>query len=381
MKTVLKLLQGLLPVLLIAASPDTVFSQCANGAPASTITYDTTVIGSGNSSRTFSFPKFNPAIGTLLSADLQSVVGLEYSYDLENQTSQNKIFKTKIVRTDDIYSTALDPGAVNAVNQTPQVPSLIAAHQQLHYGPARMNYTLSNSVTDARLINFMGAGAVDFDYETGTSAAVQGPLPWQLNFTSVLDTTKFSITYRYCATNLLSADLLFFSATAVKEKVLLTWRQAVIEHNRTYAVQMSSDGQHFNDIASITENNSGAYTFTYMHNSAKKMYFRIEQRNISGEIKYSNTRTVEPSATVKPTVRVYPSLYTGGNLTVNFPAKASWQINIYSAEGRRLLEAREKDVYTAQLLLPSYLPNGFYTVETINASTQERQLTRFVVQR
>jgi len=381
MTTHLNLLRGIFFIIITTVSHFPGFSQCAGGSPASTLTYDTIVLGNGNSNNSFSFPKFDPALGTLMSADLQSVVGLTYSYDLENQTSLNQVFKTKIIRTDDIFSSALDPSSVSALNQTPYASYIILSHQQLHYGPANMHYTVSNSVSDGRLVNFMGAGNVDFDYETGTSASVQGPLPWQLNFTSVVDTTHFSVTYRYCSASVLSADLLFFSATALKDKVSLNWRQAVTASNRVYTLQVSTDGQIFTEVASIKENASGAYAYTYLTSSVKRLYFRIEQRNPSGELKYSNIRIVEPMQTAKPVVKVFPTLYTGGNLTVSFPVKASWQINVYSAEGRKITGSREKDVYSAQLVLPPLLINGFYTVEVINTQTQERQLAKIVIQR
>ncbi len=381
MRTHFQLLRGILPFVIATCSYHSLFSQCAGAAPASTVTYDTTVLGNGNSSRNFSFPKFNPALGTLISADLQSVVGLKYSYDLENQTSLNQVFKTRIVRTDDIFSDALDPMSVSALNQTPYASFLILSHQQLQYGPASMRYTVNNSITDGRLVNFMGAGNVDFDYETGTSASVQGPLPWQLNFTSVLDTTRFSITYRYCTASLLSADLLFFTATAQKDKVLLSWRQAAVETNRMYQLQVSTDGRTFNDITSLKENSTGAYSYSYLTNASKRLYFRVQQKNVSGEIKHSNVRIIEPMQTLKPSIKVFPTVSSGGNITVSFPVKASWLVNFYSAEGRKITEYREKDVYTTQLVLPPLLANGFYTVEVINTQTQERQLARIVIQR
>ncbi|MEP6749921.1 MAG: choice-of-anchor E domain-containing protein [Bacteroidota bacterium] len=370
-----------LGILLSAVCPAQLFSQCAGGLTPMTIVYDTVVYGNGNSSRDFTFPKFNPSLGTLLSADLTSVVGLEYSYNLQNQTALDRIFKTKIVRTDDIYSNVLDPSSVDAVNQTPYVPSLIPSMQSLAYGPANMSYTFTNSINDTRLINFMGAGTIDFDYETGTSASVQGPLPWQLNFTAVKDTTHFSLTYRYCVATILSSDIMYFSATPVKDKILLNWRQATIDENRTYSVQVSTNGQQFSTVAAITENSSGNYNYTWLNNSSKKLYFRIQENNISGEIKYSYIRETETNQSLQPAVRIFPTLFTGGNLQINFPVKGDWRIKFYSAEGRMIAESRQVNVYSAQIEMPSQLSNGIYTAEIFNVQTQQKQVTRITVQR
>ncbi|HMC84819.1 MAG TPA: choice-of-anchor E domain-containing protein [Chitinophagaceae bacterium] len=370
-----------LGILISVVYPVHLFSQCAGGLSPSTITFDTIVYGNGNSSRDFSFPKFDPSLGTLISADLKSVVGLQYSYNLQNQTAFDKIFKTKIVRTDDITSNALDPSSVDAVNQTPYVPSFILSQQVLNYGPANMNYIMSNSVTDGRLINFMGVGSVDFDYETGTSASVQGPLPWQLNFTSVTDTTHFSITYRFCNASILSSDLLYFSVTPLKDKILLNWQQANIEENRMYSVQISASGDNFATVAAIKENNTGLYNYTWLSNSNKKIYFRIEEKNASGEIKYSNIREAVSSQNNQPGIRIFPTLYTGGNLQVSLPGKGEWRIRLYSSDGRNVSESRQTDVYTAQVEMPAELNNGIYTAEIVNIQTQQRQVTRIIVQR
>lgn len=376
-----KLLPAFVCLLFIVYLTGHLQAQCAAGASPFNISYDTLVTGNGNSSRTFSFPKFNPALGTLISIDIQSVVGLEYSYDLENQTAQTKVFKTKIVRTDDVYSTALDPSSIDAVNQTPQVSALIPAHTQLSYGPSKMSYSLGTTITDGRLINFMGAGTVDFDYETGTSASVQGPLPWQLNFTAVSDTTHFSLTYNYCTASLLSTDLLFFSATQLKGKVDLAWRQATVETGRIYHLQLSTDGQKYTSIANIAEDNIGNYHYTYLNNTSQKCYFRIEEINVSGVVKYSNIRVIMPGLASGAGIRIYPSLYTGGSLQVNMPYRADWEISCYSADGRRIIHSLQKDVYATQLELPAAISNGIYTAEVTNAATRQRMLTRIIVRR
>jgi len=378
MKTVCVLLPG---ILLSIFFPLHLFSQCANGAPASTITYDTTVISNGSSSRAFSFPKFDPSVGTLLSADIKSVVNTSYSYTLQNQHSASHSYKVKILRSDDISGTALDPSSISVTHSTSYLNTPILTPGQIFsYGPANLNYIVTSSVNDARLINFMGAGTVDFDYEAGTSANVVGTPPFGLNFSTAIDTTVFSVTYQYCATSLLSSDLLFFSATPSKGRVLLNWRQATIENGRTYNAQVSTDSRTFKNIVSIAENNDGAYAYTYLNNESGRLYFRIEEKNPAGKIKYSNIRIVDPEQSANK-ARIYPTLYTGGNLQVDFPYKANWQVNLYSAEGKRMAESREMDAYNTQISLPAMLSNGTYTAEVIDIHTQQKQFTRIIVRR
>jgi hypothetical protein len=376
-----QIVHALAVLLLTNALPAAVNAQCAGGSAAYTLSYDTMTIGNGNASRTFSFPKFNPSLGTLISIDIHSNVGLEYSYDLENQTAVAKLLKTKIVRTDDVYSIALDPFSISGVNQTPQVSSLIPAHQLVSFGPAKMSYAINNNINDGRMVNFMGVGTVDFDYETSTSASVQGPLPWQLTFTSVSDTTRFGITYNYCSTSLLSSDLLYFNARLLKGQVALTWRQSAGEPGRIYEVQMSTNLQQFTTIGSVTENPTGQYSYTWLSNSSRKLYFRIQEKNANGTASHSAIRMVEAAQAEKALVKIYPTIYTGGTLNISLPFKANWQVNFLSVDGRRISQTLPADAYTAAIALPPAVSNGIYAVEVINTKSQEKLLTRIVVQR
>ncbi|MEP7279738.1 MAG: choice-of-anchor E domain-containing protein [Bacteroidota bacterium] len=378
----MKSLLSHLTFLLAVVCPFSLFSQCAGNVAPMIIRYDTIVYGNGNSSLEFSFPKFDPALGTLLSANLQSSVALEYSYSLENQTLLDQLFKTRIVRTDEISSSALDPSSIIALNQTPFVTSLIASHQTLNYGPVHMSYMMGDSVTDGRLINFMGAGNIDFGYEAGTSASVQGPLPWQLNFTSVKDSAHFSVTYRYCTASLLSTDLLFFSVNPLSDKIMLSWKQAAPAANRLYSVQLSTDGQTFSTISVVAENNTGKYNYAWLNNASGDLYFRIQQKSVSGEIKYSDIRGVKAyQHTQTAAFRIFPTLYRAGNLHINFSYKANWLVRCYAADGRLVLANRKNGVYSAEMELPANISNGMYTMEAINLQTRQQQVTRIVVQR
>ena len=372
-------------IAVVAASffPFLVFSQCAGATLPLTVQYDTTVTGIGNSSHSFTVPKFDPSLGTLLSADIQSSASLVFSYTLTNNDVINShTYKTQIVRSDDIFSTALDPSSIDEVHQTPFVFATLAAGQHVNYGPAKLAYTIANSITDNRLINFEGTGSIDFDYEIGTSALTLLSTKYDFNFNSALDTTVFSITYRYCSNVLLNADLLFFTAAKnSKNTALLTWRQATIQEGRVYDVQASTDGITFSHLSSLPENATAVYDYTYLNKSAKKVFFRIEEKNQSGEIRYSGVRLVEFNDDTKPAATVFPTLYTGGSLRVNFPEQSDWQVAMYAADGRRVLESRRENSANALLPVPPHLANGFYLVEVLNRHSQQRQMTRIIVRR
>ena len=204
-----------LSFVLIVLLPFSVFSQCAGGVPALTTTYDTVLYGMGNNGYTVSFPKFDPSLGTLLSADIVSQVGVKYGFIANNTAASPQSLKVRISRQDDINSTALaDP--ITATNQSSQINRIVAGGGSYSYGPAYMARTSTTSITNGDLVNFEGAGVVDFDYETEMTVTLTGSLAFDLSFTAIVDTTHFSVTYRYCTASLLNANLLYFSATPLK---------------------------------------------------------------------------------------------------------------------------------------------------------------------
>jgi hypothetical protein len=379
----MKTLFSLLGILFLLSYPSRLFSQCAGPALPFTITYDSIVTGIGNSSRLFTFHKFDPSLGTLLSADLKSVSKLQYSYTLMNiDPIVTHTYRTQIIRTDDISSTALDPSTISETTNSSPVLAILAAGQHTDVGPKSLNYTINNSVTDSRLINFEGTGSVDLDYEIGTSAFTTLSTLYNFSFTTAVDTVDFSITYRYCSNSLLSSDLLFFTAVPQsKNNVLLNWRQANVEAGRMYNVQLSTDGITFTALADVAENTTGAYAYNYLNSSAKKLFFRIQEKNVSGEIKYSNIRMVEFNQDTKAVVHIFPTLYTGGSLQVNFPERSDWQITLFASDGRKISENRMSNVNAVSLPVPGQLGNGIYLVETFNTFSQQRQVTRIIVQR
>ena len=79
-------------------------SQCSTQQ---SITYDTLITGNGNNSHVFTLPQFDPAIGTLLSANINSTISLNYGFTLKNVEAMQRDFTVSVGRYDHYTSTAL----------------------------------------------------------------------------------------------------------------------------------------------------------------------------------------------------------------------------------------------------------------------------------
>ena len=148
-----------------------------------------------------------------------------------------------------------------------------------------------------------------------------------------------------------------------------------------YEVQAGTDGITFQNLFNVAENATGIYDYHYVNGPAKKVLFRIQQKSLSGEIRYSNIRVVDFSNEPVSTVQVYPTLYTGGQIRVSFSEQDNWQVNIYAADGRKVLEKRLGNAGYTSFAPGEKWANGFYLVETMDSHAQHRQLTRIVIQR
>src|SRR5687767_8432957 len=101
MKTSRCLLIGILLSVVPGAS---IKAQCSGAITPTLITYDSTVVGVGRAPYLFTFPKFNPALGTLTSVRIQSVVSIQYNFTLENLDYAPKTLRHRFFRYDDITS-------------------------------------------------------------------------------------------------------------------------------------------------------------------------------------------------------------------------------------------------------------------------------------
>jgi len=100
----------------------------------------------------------------------------------------------------------------------------------------------------------------------------------------------------------LPVRLVDFKATNKQGKTLLTWSTLSEENFSRFIVQRSTDGIHFDDIASLNAkgNSSTRINYQYFDNAAKASlnFYRLNQIDIDGKFVYSNIVKVNAVASV-----------------------------------------------------------------------------------
>ncbi|OQP60879.1 hypothetical protein A3860_03890 [Niastella vici] len=381
----------LLPVILFVTYNDSE-AQCSGQL--NTLSYDTTVSALGNSSFTFTFPKFNPQLGTLTEVKINTKVTLVYNFSLENgEVNPVNNYRVKVFRDDEISSTALLSPLTNSYQKQYGYYSLAGSNGVPNSGPdytqqgplyvmnqQNINYTLSNTA------DFFGSDSAQFDYTTSTYSAAQGSINNNLEG-SAQDGVNFTITYVYCPQVVLAADITSFTVNKLNNATIgIKWITQNEKNNRKYELQKSADGKSFGNVTQYSSSGSqtGAYTYSYQVEPAdnnKTLLFRLKQTEADGTEKYSLVHGVKLAAIANTQPKIYPNPAKGVTSLVFSNAKrGNWEVNVYTVSGHLLKRYNFNNALTGKLNTTGELEKGVYMVKSVNRGTQEQFVQQLIIQ-
>lgn len=389
----MKLLRStaILPVLLLTAYFGK--AQCANQL--NTLSYDTTVNATGNSLYTFTFPRFNPTLGTLTSVEINTKITLVYNFSLENgETSTVNNYRVKVYRDDEINSDDLATPLTNSYQKQYGYYTLAATDGVPNSGPdytqqgplyvmnqQNINYSVYNTA------DFMGSGAATFDYTTSTYSAALGSINNKL-VGSAQDAVSFTISYIYCPQIILAADITFFNATrSGEDNIDIKWITQNEKNSHKYEIQKSTDGKTFGSVTQFTATpgaQTGSYRYSYQiqpTDNNKTLLFRIKQIEEDGTAKYSAVHALKLTTKTDAQPRIYPNPAKGAtSLLFSNNKRSNWDVSIYSVSGQLLKHYYFNNALTGKLNTGGGLENGVYMVRSVNKTTQEQFVQQLIVQ-
>lgn len=368
------------------------YGQCPDNVPPQYISFDTTVTGGGNDFYEFTFRKFDPSLGTLIAVSLETYVTLEYSFQLENNNYTGSNHTVRVTRTDEIIYPGGQEEKTNRKNFGPyalQGSDGISGSGQdyISAGPMYAFERLYNVYNfNSNLASFLGNDTVVINYNTNSLANSVSNINSTLRGTAQ-DTIAFKVTYTYCQTTFLAADISRLTVSRLSSGYLqLKWFVPNDLAGDTYEVEKSQDTRQYTIISTITSasDNTGNYQITYMPVPAdkNKLFFRIRQSEPNGSVKYSQVKSIDLLDNVTTSASVYPAI-AHSFLKIIFPGSGNddWQINLISSGGQIVQQQAAYHTKFSKLVFNRPFSPGLYIVETINKRTRESRKSKILIQR
>lgn len=189
----------------------------------------------------------------------------------------------------------------------------------------------------------------------------------------------FTFGARLPAFNPLPVELTGFSATPVRNRVLLKWTTATEKNNAWFSVERSADAQVFQEIGRLPGAGNSTvphqYTFTDERPLTGANYYRLRQTDIDGAFSFSPVRLATLGAA--GSLLLYPSLVRDLlQIRLDAPAATPVQWFAFDASGRLVAAGKQEEGTTAWEIPVDKLPGGTYLLHV--ETGRERYAERFV---
>ena len=373
---------------------------CGGGVPATALSYLQVVPPSQSSNTIFSFPKFDPAVGTLSCLRFDDTLTVMVTTVARNtDTTKGHNYK---------FLTSINAEVNGPRNSGPYNWTASAASNDTTYGPYFLDKdTLPRLPTDSitigpdTLINNMigsasppdiapflgGSGVVNFSLDlSGGALASSGGT----NYTAGLRSNSwgaFRLTYYYCPNSLLASGLQNFSASKQDKNIILKWEAQNAANINQYEIEYSVDGISFTTVAKLagSHTNTSTYSYNYMLNGSSSgyVYFRIKQTGNDDKSAYSAVQKVllNEKTTMGVSIRPNP-VVTGMSVAFDRPLNGDYSVDLVNLSGQVIFNKKVKMINSN--IIPVNWSNkpapGIYFTRITNTSSMEQQIVRVIVQ-
>jgi len=305
---------------LMTFAPQRSFAQClcTGGVSPNTITYLDTLNPTNAASSTMSFPKFDPAIGTLSCVSFDDTISGITTTNVWNLASTKTLYKFLLtvannisgpgISVDEDYTKIYGPDSLNAKGDSPG--------DSIVYGPDNLFTNVKDHNTTGSTAAYLGAsGSVNYVYTlNGGLISLVG----SLNYGDQIVTNywgTFRLTYYWCPASLLANAISNFTAAKNGGYVQLKWQAENEQKNILYEIEYSSDGVQYFPAGNLkssadAEGTAAAYQFQYniSNNANSKLFFRIKRISADGKSTiYSAIKTVSLNKSGLAGYRTYPN--------------------------------------------------------------------------
>ncbi len=173
--------------------------------------------------------------------------------------------------------------------------------------------------------------------------------------------------------------LVYFSAVYFNHKVQLGFNTENEINVNGFDVERSIDGLNFSAVGYVAAKNTAGQNNYIFYDAAHMygiVYYRLKIKNSDGSFTYSNTNSVTIPKT--GTLRVVPNVVTDKMNIFHSKAKPGAKIEIYSADGRAMLQQTVLKDAAQTAVSAGVMPAGIYHLVFVNDNNVE--FVRFIKQ-
>ncbi|HOZ76631.1 MAG TPA: pectinesterase family protein [Ferruginibacter sp.] len=173
--------------------------------------------------------------------------------------------------------------------------------------------------------------------------------------------------------------LTYFTALYFNKTVQLSFNTANEINMQGFDIERSADGIHFANEGFVTaRNGSGQNNYVFVDDDKLQglLYYRLKMKNRDGSFVYSNINAVHIPRADK--LKVVPNLVTDNVNVFHTRAKPGAKVEIYSADGRAMMQAAVVNGAEQTAISAAILPAGMYHLVFVNEGVVE--FVKFVKQ-
>lgn len=364
--------------------------SCPNGDPLDSTVHVVTLANTADFLTTISFPRFNPATGTLNCVRVAATITTVASLGIRNLDSADRIYRFRY--TQDVILDGPGGFFAFASNNRTYGPQLLNKYNtgvdSVLWGPdTTLNaVTISDQVSGSA--SFLGAsGTVNFDFtNTGSTTLLQG----SNNYRATVQTYalgSFRLAYFWCPNTVLSSSMRNFSLVRNQDQLSLRWITDNEKLSNRYTIEYSKDGRNYTALDTRQAMAVGTaqydYSFTPTAGEQGRMYFRIRQVNAQGKVSYTAVKTISFTENGSLQTSVYPNP-AKHQVVVQFesPQTGSLEIDLVNTLGQVQEHHKQQVSRAGNVTVPFKQSHarGIYWLRVRNTATGEQGVTRLTIE-
>lgn len=258
----------------------------------------------------------------------------------------------------------LNIGSINVTGGSPDF-NVLAGGQVVVSGDVNLASSAELTINSSGTMSVGGS----VDISGGATAEIEGALDVTNDFTTTNPLTgSGTVTVggtvtcpgSGCGTTTLPVELVYFKGVLEGSVASLAWRTASEIDNDYFTLEMSIDGEDYQEIATVkgnaTTNAAHDYSYEVYLDAIEQVYFRLKQTDFDGTFVYTGTTVLTSTST--GLLDVYPNPVQSGKRLIVKGNVVSW--GIYDVNGVLRTSGFGNGVNTD-------LPAGIYIIKLTNA--------------